>query len=110
MKSEELLSNIKKTEDDAKTILDDSAAKGMKRVDWAEQESSRIISAAQADSVRESELSISRAEQDIDSEEARILEEGMAEIDSRISASKASQGEAIELLLSRFRKMGDPVS
>ena len=110
MKSEELLSNIKKTEDDAKTILDDSAAKGRKRIDWAEQESSRIISAAQADSARESELSISRADQDIDSEEARVLEEGRAEIDSRISASRAKQEEAVELLLARFRKIGDPVS
>ena len=106
MDNKQLLSNIRRTEDDAQTLLDDSQAKGQKRLEWAEQEASRILEAAEQDSLKESELKQSGAGQDIDSQAARILEEGRADIQERISASKANHGKAVEFLISGFRKAG----
>ncbi len=106
MKSADLLSNIKKTEDQAQSILEDSQARAKRRLDGAILESSRILRAAEDDSHKEAAIRISSAKNDAEREVAALVAKGDAEISAIIASSRSSREAALGFVLSKFKEAG----
>jgi len=106
MNSADLLSNIKKTEDQAQSILEGSQARAKQRLDESAAEASRMVHAAGEDSHKEAAIRISNAKRDIEQETAALISKGDADISAAIAASRANREAALALVLSKFKEAG----
>lgn len=106
MNSADLLSNIKKTEDQAQSILEGSQARAKQRLDESAAEASRMVRAAGEDSHKEAAIRISNAKRDIEQEVASLVAKGDADISAIISSSRPNRESALALVFSKFKEAG----
>lgn len=104
--SADLLSNIKKTEDQAQSMLDDSKARAKRRLDESAAEASIIVKAAAEDSHKEAAIRISNARKDIGQEVAALMSKGDVDISAIIGASRSNRAAALDFVFSKFKEAG----
>lgn len=104
MTKAEILAQIKKAEDDAKSIIAEAKELKIKKIQESKNKARELIKSAETDSVKLSEQRIARAKQQFKSEKESLLKTGLAEAETIKSDASKNIKKTTDYLFEQFER------
>ena len=104
MAKNEILSEIKKAEENAKMIVDDAATNKNESITSARAEAREIIKQADVDAHESAQKALKSAEVTIKADKAKIISDSDVDAKSIIDKAQANTDKAVETLVSEFER------
>lgn len=104
MTKAEILSQIKKAEEDAESIISQADEAKTKKILEAKNQSRELIEKTEIDSQKAGDEKIAQAKTSVVSEKENLLKEGFAAADSIKSEAENNMAKAIETLEEQFER------
>ena len=104
MTKADILSQIKKAEEDARTIISEANEAKAKKILEAKDQSRNLINETKKESEAIADQKISQAKETIISEKENMLKEGVAAAESIKSKANSNVAKATEYLVQQFER------
>ncbi|MDF1534422.1 MAG: ATP synthase archaeal subunit H [Methanosarcinaceae archaeon] len=104
MAKNEILSEIKKAEENARNIVNAAAKNKGERITSARSEAREIVKQAEVDAHESAQKFLKSAEATIKEEKLKIIDESGAEAKAIVKKSQTNVGKAVDYLVSEFER------
>ncbi|WNY29036.1 hypothetical protein MmiEs2_12500 [Methanimicrococcus stummii] len=104
MANNEILSEIKKAEEDAKKAVSEATESKNQKIAQARTEARQIIEDGEEDAVKTAQNALRSGEAEIDAKRNEIVEEGVREAESVAMKSQSNIPKAVNFLLEEFER------
>lgn len=104
MAKNEILSEIKKAEENARNIVDAAAKNKSERITSARAEAREIVKQAEIDAHESAQKSLRSAEEAIKEEKAKIISAGEVDAKAIVEKTQVNVDKAVDLLVSEFER------
>lgn len=104
MTKAEILAQIKKAEEDAKTIISEAKELKIKKIEESKNKAREFIRNAETESVQSAEQKIVQAKERFASEKENMLHEGLANAESTKSSASNNIEKATKYLIEQFER------
>lgn len=104
MTKAEVLSQIKKAEEDARSMISEANEAKAKKMRDAKVQGRELINTSQTESAKKGEQKIAKAKEEIKSEKDKIIREGLADAESIKTEANKNIAKATEYLVEQFER------